>query len=463
MDRYFDDFIEPSLRNFDYSYSDWFNNMPLQKQLKIQNMDRSPEEMTKNKYGLSCKGEKQEVNGKTRAISNIPQQTKHLMGPVCAALEEIAAEHWPGYCGGKTWEETEAFYKKASDDGFEFTLQGDASAFDACQHNALKYIDRKIYNHLIDEGKIWHCDPNDFRTVACALTRTLEANTFEQGKMLKIGKAIVNGTVFSGSADTTLMNTLRMAIYNIYTLEQANFKINIDYRLLCKGDDFVIFLKHCYDYKQLYYTYWLPNTKIPATHAYGLGLVLKFLTFGDYEDIDFCSTVCIVDKKNNLFKIARKPDRMIPFNHYSRTALSMSKSELKTYYNELATSIELSAKNLPFYENYALGYRAQANAIQAQPSTPKTGLPPIVLPDDGHRKYLNKMQKLLVKYPNYDRSYIITLLERKSPVIIDPEVVYDFLLRKYGLTKMDIQEHKEMITSSFYYPIFDAAAYKIHQ
>lgn len=342
MEQYFKDYVEPHLIEFQYSYSQWFNSMPYHKQQKILNIDK--QKLAYNEYGLFCKREKQEFGGKNRAILNISSETKFVMGPIVWFLEEIAAQHFPGYCGGKNWDQLEAMLTKNYKDGYTTTVQGDGSGYDLSQHYENKHIDRLIYTFIADNCNIHHVDPQIFKSVSTARYRKMKATYTKDGRMYTLGNAIIDGTVFSGSSDTTFGNTLRMAIYNMFTLHKAGLEYEKDYRLICKGDDFCVFTKDAHlDYEKLYYKYWCQPIKKPWEHdytPYGIGNILKFLKVGDYSDFDFCSTVCIPDYDKAIFKLARKPERMNPLNHYSRAALSMSKGELKQYYHEMAFAIQ---------------------------------------------------------------------------------------------------------------------------
>lgn len=72
-------------------------------------------------------------------------------------------------------------------------------------------------------------------------------------KAINLGTALIYGTVFSGASDTTLMNTVRMACYNHYTLTRNNLKFEEDYKLYAKGDDFMVFIRNPKRYSSEYY------------------------------------------------------------------------------------------------------------------------------------------------------------------------------------------------------------------
>lgn len=449
MDEYFSKYVEPHLRDFDYSYSEWYNSMPVHKQDAIDRVDtRNYANLVKNEYGLFCKREKQEMGGKNRAISNISQESKYVMGPVVWALESIAAEHFPGYCGPLNWQQQEEFYNSCFDQGYQYVVQGDGSAFDLSQANDCKYIDRLIYNYLADNGKIHHVPSEVFKTVATATHRTLKATYVVNGRIKTLGKARVEGTVFSGSSDTTFGNTLRMAIYNMFTMHMAGLKYKEDYVLKSKGDDFFVLSRVNLDWNKAYYKYWIPAIKDPNNYAYepkGIGQILKFLVVGDYSSLDFCSTtVCpyiCPDTRKQKFKILRKPDRLNHLSHYSRQALSMSNAELKQYYLDLALSFESYAKGLPLYQNYADAYRFYASKIQGASKPYKQGKPSRKKEHDGHRLTHSNDPLLKLKNSGYNHDFKQALVTRVSSSAVPHEYVYRHLLYRYNITRLDIQCH----------------------
>jgi hypothetical protein len=456
MDRYFDTYILPEIQNFDYSYSEWFNAMPRHKQEAILKVDQ--EKMDEVVYGLFCKREKQKYGEKNRAISNISQEVKFIMGPVVSMLEEIADKNFPGYCGKKSWNDLEDTYRKNFADGYIYVIQGDGSGFDLSQHNENKHIDFKIYDYLSKNNLIHHVENSLFKKISGMKKRKLKATYTYNGKMFTLASAIVNGTVFSGSSDTTFGNTLRMAIYNMFTLEKMGLKYEDDYRILCKGDDFMIFVKELRNYEQHYYKYWSKPIKDPNNYDYspfGIGQILKFLKVGLYETIDFCSTIVIPDYKKGIFKIARKPDRVNPLGHYSRVALQMSKPELKQYYLDLAMALDISVPKMPLFNELSSGYKKQASYINVTPCRLSQGRQRLIIPDDGHRCIKERVSPDVLKYQVYGRDFYEGLKQRQSSLILDENLVYDFLLENYHISKEDIKQYGLMIQKENMRHIFD--------
>lgn len=462
---YFNKYVLPVLRDFDYSYSQWYNHMPRHKQ---EAMDRAEEEIrkkppTKVEYGLFCKREKQEAGGKNRAIANIDSNIKYIMGPVCWSLEQYASRFFPGYCGGKNFNDLEDLFQSLYSQGFKHVLQGDGSAFDTCQHVETKLIDRLIYNALVDLNKIHHVDPKLFRMVATANERHLNAKYSQHKTMKTFAKASIYGTVFSGASDTTLMNTLRMAIYNMYTLERVGMRYTEDFHLIAKGDDFCIFSRHDKwqgrDFESIYYDIWAPKPKNSLTTKYGrhgIGQILKFLIVGDYTTIDFCSTMCVQD--GDKFKLFRKPDRMNPLGHYSRSALKMQPGQFKQYLNDLAFALEDSAGTAPLYYHYAQAYRAAANRINAKPTMLSTGRSRLHKQDDGHHTLTSNDHDLEYYYRDYGHDYVHGLIFRHSTHRVSDEAVLSHLMRYYRIGINDIEHHFAHIVSDEYSQIYDGLA-----
>lgn len=450
---YFKKYVEPHLVDFDYSYSQWFNEMPRSKQDSLLNRD--PEyDGRRVAFGLFCKREKQAFGGKNRAIANISQEVKNIMGPVCWALEDIANKHFPGYCGKKSWSQLEEYLNHAYADGFTVALQGDGSGFDLSQHVVCKYIDYRIYNYLADHAKIHHVDPELFRRVATAETRTIEAKYTQNKSMRPFAKAKIHGTVFSGSSDTTLMNTLRMALYNMFTLHKLGLVYGIDYKLLAKGDDFMVLTKRMdVDYNKGYYTYWCTKDQGEKTNfkPYGIGQILKFLIIGDFSTIDFCSTTVISYANGTRFKLARKPERMTPLAHYSRAALRLGPLQLKQYLLDQAMCIDMCMPRMPFYSAYADAYRYWANTIEGEPTRASSGRCRLNMPDDGHRQIESKKGQLVDLYHLYGAEFIYAMETRQSETVVPEADVLNHLLLKYGMTSVDIQIHQDYLKTGGYY------------
>lgn len=453
--QYFDKYVRDHLVDFDYSYTQWYNKMPRGKQDAIDNAKRKVEDdpPTIVEYGLFCKREKQEAGGKNRAIANIDPKIKYIMGPVTWALEDIADKHFPGYCGKKNWQELEHKFEQYYQEGFIYVLQGDGSAFDACQDVGLKEIDRLIYNYLADHKLIHHVDNELFRLASTARLRELKAKRMSNKGVTQMASATILGTVFSGASDTTLMNTIRMALYNMFTLHRKGLTYGRDYQLLCKGDDFMVFVKtpdfNGTPWEDVYMEIWCPKSKSITTDyeagALGkIGLILKFLNVGGYETIDFCSTTCIPYDGYSKFKLARKPNRMDPLAHYSRSAIKFKPPEFKQYLLDQATALQVSHGNMPYYRNYVKAYQYWASTIAGQPRRKTTGRARKHMAPDGHRE-IEGTDDYDYQYASYGYDFIQGLRARKSTNQPTDAEVYDHLLTHFGISQNTEHAHGQFL------------------
>lgn len=467
VNRYFDQYVRPVLDSFDYSYTDWYNHLPAAKQAAMRDVKKQIDKNgypTKVEYGLFCKREKQAAGGKNRAIANIDPVIKYVMGPVCWSLEHYADRFFPGYCGSKNWDQLEDMFSSLYKRGFMHVLQGDGSAFDTSQAAECKIIDRLIYNYIADHGKIHHVPAEVFKQLSTVSERHLVAKYHENKTMHSFARASIYGTVFSGASDTTLMNTMRMALYNMFTLERAGLQYDIDYRHLAKGDDFMVFTKerewHGRSFEDIYYSIWSPKPKNSLTtdfRPHGIGQILKFLIIGDYTTIDFCSTMCVQDGDN--FKLFRKPDRMNPLGHYSRSALKMKPAQLKQYLLDLAYSLEVIAGGYPLYQEYIDAYRYQASLIQAEPVIMQTGRNREILPSDGHHSYLDENAEMIrLRYHDYGHDFAEGMIFRHSTHKVSHKALLHILLTHYGITQIDIQYQKNLIMQPVGTYLYDSLA-----
>lgn len=451
VDKVFKQEIEPLLTDFDYSYSEWFNHLPANKQKlmkQVRMMHKAgvpfPEIVA---YTMFCKQELQFEGGKNRAICGISDEVQYVIGPVCWALEKVATKI-RGYCGGASYEDLERNFREyARIKGFEYVLQGDGSGFDLSQHSELKHIDRLIYSTVAD--KVWHVPKSLFLKYANAEYKQFSSKYYEDKKAKTMMKAVIKGTVFSGSSDTTLMNTIRQALYVRYTMERAGLKWETDFLVKAKGDDFMVFT-HYNDknYEKMFFDVWSPKEKKPLEtdyNPYGLGIILKFLTVGHFDSIDFCSTVAIPNGHQS-WKLARMPHRMNPLAHYTRRGLRYNDLTMAQYLEDLAVSLEQSCKGMPFYQSYIDAYRARAVMFREKAKNQKVhiklGQVKETMPDDGHKHRDNP--DTLYDY-KYGKDWYYQQQFRRSSMEVDPDNVYAFLLNRYNMTRTDVENHRHFL------------------
>jgi len=347
--------IKPLLTGFQYSYDGWYNHLTAAKQAELSKIDLS-QPVYDNSYEMFVKSEKQLYeNGKApknRCICSPNTWHKYVLGPVTYKLEKLF-KNFKGYCGGKNWDELQLVYKQNENCGYTSTIQLDGSGFDRSQHLELKQIvDYKIYKfvapyvHHVDKKLFDFYSQPIWRKIKCVITVTTAGG---KKKKQNMGSILQRGKTFSGSMDTSLMNTLRMALYNRYTLERVAKIKTWNYSLLCKGDDSAVFIKPQF-LKQALEAYDKTFTR-KKTGIHGLGQIAKFIKTGDISDIDFCSTQTYKDTIGN-FHIVRKWDRYLTLTPWSRKALSLSKDELKVYKRSLYESNLAWCKGLILFESF---------------------------------------------------------------------------------------------------------------
>lgn len=380
-----DIYLKDELINFGYSYNQWYNHLTYSKQKRMDaihefihgsdplkehfvSVDKTNPKMFH--YEAICKMEIQGTDGKPRMVCSIPDIIKYVMGPVCWKLEEIFAHKVPTYCGGKNLGEMEKQINDLIDQGFCIVAEGDGSSFDNSQDVLLKSIDRHIYNMIAD--RVHHVPRELFLYVANAFYKVMDIVQVEGKSKTNLMTYAVLGTVFSGDCDTTLMNTLRMGLYNWYTNYKAHLQIGIDFTCFSKGDDFTVMYKRLVDMERIKRTYknlWLGKFKPESSHdgcderIYGLGQILKFIEFGPPNSIKFCSLrAWYTDYFTQHIHLTRDPGKFTTLAKYSRKALHMSDARLKEYLIDQAVSLETTCNNINYFHDMAVAYRELANS-----------------------------------------------------------------------------------------------------
>jgi len=320
----------------------WFNHLTSAKQTEVANYFENPDILympTKSDYKDAItytnfvKSEKQLEGDKTRCICNPKAIYKYIAGPVTYELEQWFKKNFKGYCTPLTYGAQEEKLDEFEELGYSCTIQLDGSGFDLTQHYELKeIIDIEIYKlvkHLIP-----HVDGDLFMRIITPEFRNIIPTTRLDNKERKHGYMSVRGKTFSGSCDTTLMNTIRMAMYCRFAVERCDI---YDYHLWVKGDDTVIFCKpeHSDTIKKSINQIFCPKElyDFDSEINYGLGQISKFIKMGTLIDFDFCSTMCI--KTEDGFKILRKLTNIINKEHLS---VKITQCDPRAYHNELLIS-----------------------------------------------------------------------------------------------------------------------------
>lgn len=390
-----DDFLQHSIKiiekeigdylhQFTYSVKDWYAHLNLKKQRAINPIidyynkpdfvDLTPKQyknfMNMHYTGI-LKEELQPTDGKPRLVCSIPQRIKYIMGPITWQLEEIFQDHLQGYCGGKNLTQMSDFINKYLDEGFTKVVEGDGSAFDNTQDVSLKAVDRYVYS-LIEES-IYHVPKEDFHKVSQALYKTMDIEYIDPQtkKKKKMMSYRILGTVFSGDCDTTLMNTTRMALYNRYVNDKAGLVYGKDYVCFAKGDDFTVLYKPYVSndfIEKAYYKYFLKASDSPDvvdTRVYGLGQILKFITFGDAKTLSFCSLKAFfTDSSEQHIFLTRDPNKFFTLSKYSRKMKTYTNTAAYQYYVDLAVALRASYAKIRFFEQIAQYCEEKARYIK---------------------------------------------------------------------------------------------------
>lgn len=346
------------LTHFSYDYAQWFNHLTFAKQQLIKQIqdyytgELDTTKLTKKQlhdildmtYTAICKTELQPPDGKPRMVCSIPQKIKYAMGPITWKLEEICQEKLKGYCGGKNLDQMADDINKLIEQGFTKVVEGDGSAFDNTQDVMLKEIDRYIYRRVAD--KVYHIPQKDFLNISQMLYKKMKIKYIQEKHLKTYLTYYVLGTVFSGDCDTTLCNTIRMAMYNRYVNEKAGLKYGKDFVVFSKGDDFSVLYKPYVDNKfidKIYDTYFLnkPEGEFADrdSRVKGIGQILKFLEKGNANSFKFCSLRSwYINNEETKITLTRDPQKLFSEALYSIKYKSYNNPQRAAYHLDLAMS-----------------------------------------------------------------------------------------------------------------------------
>lgn len=375
--------IGDELTNFKYSVKDWYHHLNTRKQKALkpvlqyynhdQYYDIKPRDykniMNKHYTGI-LKEEIQLTDGKPRMVCSIPQSTKYIMGPITWQLEEICQDKLQGYCGGQNLEQMANKINNYLTLGFTKVVEGDGSAFDNTQDVSLKELDRAIYRRI--RHAVYHVPKEDFDEVSQSLYKTMDIDYIDQATRKKkhLLSYTILGTVFSGDCDTTLMNTIRMDMYNRYVNDKAGLVYGKDYICFAKGDDFTVMYKPNISNEFItnaYYKYFLhahPDPSQPDTRVFGLGQVLKMLDFGDASILKFCSLrAFFTDPTETQIYLTRDPSKFLTLSKYSRKAKNQTVEYVHDYLLAQAEAILANYPKIHYFQQMAQVYQKQAGYL----------------------------------------------------------------------------------------------------
>jgi len=437
--------LTEELKNFSYSFQQWYEHNPAKKQHDIDKYleaqlqtshltEKEKEYIESTVYSGICKQELQPLNGKPRMVCSIPIKTKVTMGPVTWKLEEIMAKHFPGYCGNKNLQQMSDSINKILAEGFTKIVEGDGSAFDNTQDVTLKEVDRYLYRMILD--KIHHVPKQQFYDISQQLYKKMKVEYVgEDKKKHTLFTYKILGSVFSGDCDTTLCNTMRMALYNIYVNEKAGFRYGKDYKLFSKGDDFTIFYKPYILDEQIeeaYYKYFVRSADNDVAPVYGLGQVLKFLQFGPANTISFCSLRSFyTSPAEDRIILVRDFTKFLNIAKYSRKIKQLTGIRRIQYLIQQATSLRTSYPGIKIFENMANAYENEAQ-IYAKYSTRN---------DEKAKQMMEKARKMSIRIFSESRKAMTHYIDEGKTA----HVLYDIGYKKNAFKIHDNKNYWEMV------------------
>lgn len=394
--------IGEDLDHFGYSFNQWYNHLPRKKQnlmdkvinaITFNNVDlltekeinriaRWNEKLSSLNpiYTGICKIELQNLDGKPRMVCSIPDLIKFTMGAVTWHLEEICAHKLHGYCGGKNLDQMADTINGYISKGFTRVVEGDGSGFDNTQDVMLKEIDRYIYQRVANS--VYHTQSASkwkelFLRFSQSYYKTMNIEYID--KQTKKKKTLLSysvlGTVFSGDCDTTLANTIRMALYNRYVMDKAGYKYGTDYVAFSKGDDFTTMFNptHITDdqVEKAYWKYFLPKPEAPNdkydNRSFGLGQICKFLEFGWPNSIKFCSLrAWYINKEETKIRLTRDPAKFLTLSKYSRKMKSYTPMQKLSYLHDQIVALETSYKGLHYFDTMCMLYNSAYTTLMNQ-------------------------------------------------------------------------------------------------
>ena len=231
----------------------------------------------------------------------------------------------------------------------------------------LKEIDRYLYSRV--EDKVYHVPKEEFHTAANLHYKTMNVKYMKDKKKITYLRYKVLGTVFSGDTDTTLANTIRMAMYNRYANEKAGLKHGVDFVVFSKGDDFsVLYKPYVSDtfIQSIYDKYFLKKAEgkfeICDTRIGALGQICKYLDFGGPESFKFCSLRSWFTNpyNNEDIILTRNPAKLFTISQYSIKTKKMRTPQYVEYLISQAIDYEKNYPDIELFQVMAKAYRAHA-------------------------------------------------------------------------------------------------------
>jgi hypothetical protein len=464
VDEVFNTEIIPILEDFDYDFNSHFNKLNKKQQSNLKRADL--DNLEKRLYQCFCKTEKQiverdefgeETYPKVRCITGPNEEYKFCMGCVVERLEHLFKHRFKGYASGKSWQEMELILNDRSKLGLFQCIQLDGSGFDRTQYEELKELcEKRIYNWLVDNGKIHHVEPEIFRAQATKPTVKIfgmatKINTLTGKREFdRMGHYEKTGCTQTGNADTTFANTLRMIMYLRFCVEKVAGIPKESYDLDCAGDDGAVFNNPLVgdQIKESIYKVFT----VKKTGVYGLGQIAKYVKITDYSGLDFCSTETYFCPGCASWKKVRKLERTLTLTPWSRSALHMSSYEQKLYMEALALANTMWMGTLPIFNEYnqlllRFSQKIKVDKVKLKKQTAKIKLPTtphydVLYQDSRHDRFENL---LTVFEPDEARGLVDRLSPKKSCCA---QAYEQYLFYHYNLSKLDIGKICELFNKA---------------
>lgn len=413
------------LNNFGYSYSQWYNHLPSKKQKLIDpiheyyhhkdifNNKYTSEQINKildESYTAICKAELEAQDGKPRMVCSIPQLYKYNMGPITWKLEEICSKHLRGYCGNKNLTEMEEMINKYRNQGFTKVVEGDGSGFDNTQDITLKAVDRYLYRRIAKH--VYHVPKDEFLRVSQAYYKKMKVKyRNNKNKLKNYITYYVLGTVFSGDCDTTLCNTIRMALYNRFVNDSSGLVYGKDYVVFAKGDDFsVLYKPYIKDelIRNIYNKYFLSKPdkdQLVDNRQHGIGQICKFLDIGGLNSFKFCSLRSWYKNLHGDIYLTRDPSKLYTLGKYSIKYKKYNDRQKLQYHFDLMYSYLQNYPNIDIFTYMAASHGKKflqllPSVLKSKKRTFKISTPHYnsIITEDGQRIHLLGDNTIFEKY-----------------------------------------------------------------
>jgi len=438
-------------------------------------------------YKINCKGETQldGPSSKTRAISMPHVFRKMITGPIIYELQCLSRKYFPEYAAGMSYTQRSIDRSNIANKFIEVVnLNSDTMFFDTHQHLINKNaVDDVLYSTAIKHCKgipEWMFKQKGYGKQSvlekCLLDHIAIIRAYDpMSQMKQLAVLEQEGKCHSGDMETELANTWRQIAYMDftmstvgYTLEKGEYipkyytgLLSGHYKLRIAGDDTDnnIDANKFFKHKDVIIRHFrkLFAFKGEDVKMKGLGQRLKFLTYGDIQQSDFCSSHNFKTERNgqDYYRFIRVPKKVIA------TFGLMDSGRLKPEEWIYATSEAALywAKYIPIfhvlYERVIdqFGINKPSNKLQSMNDKYPDKVPITNIVEDYDRPWLknnsygvneNVIDESMLEH--IDRKYKYTYLQKSSSgQPHDYLYAVEWMEKYYGITLTEIHDCEEMI------------------